>query len=175
MGSFWGPDGNLGVLKCPYGVLMGFGCRYGVLIGSLWGLRVLMGFGGRFLCPPPPPPPCCAPYFVSPPPFVPPFWFPPPSLFLKLGRGLSGCQIFSDEGNHASMIQGIRRSGVPKFLFRHNDPRHLEQLLARSPPGVPKIVAFESLHSMDGKRGGGDPKSRPMDALYAPIATYVPP
>ena len=64
MGSFWGPDGNLGVLKCPYGVLMGFGSRYGVLIGSLWGLRVLMGFGGRFLCPPP----HLSPHFGSPPP-----------------------------------------------------------------------------------------------------------
>lgn len=67
-----------------------------------------------------------------------------------LARILPGCEIFSDEGNHASMIQGIRRSGVPKHIFRHNDPQHLAQLLARSPPGIPKIVAFESLHSMDG-------------------------
>lgn len=67
-----------------------------------------------------------------------------------LARILPGCQVYSDAGNHASMIQGIRRSGVPKFIFRHNDPHHLEQLLGRSPPGVPKIVAFESLHSMDG-------------------------
>ena len=55
--------------------------------------------------------------------------------------GAAGCQVYSDAGNHASMIQGIRRSGVPKFIFRHNDPHHLEQLLGRSPPGVPKIVA----------------------------------
>ncbi|GAB0202322.1 5-aminolevulinate synthase, erythroid-specific, mitochondrial-like [Grus japonensis] len=67
-----------------------------------------------------------------------------------LARILPGCEVFSDEGNHASMIQGIRRSGVPKHVFRHNDPQHLDQLLGRSPPGIPKIVAFESVHSMDG-------------------------
>ncbi|XP_041345268.1 5-aminolevulinate synthase, erythroid-specific, mitochondrial-like, partial [Pyrgilauda ruficollis] len=61
-----------------------------------------------------------------------------------------GCQFFSDAGNHASMVQGILRSGAPKFVFRHNDPQHLDELLGRSPPGVPKIVAFESVHSMDG-------------------------
>ncbi|XP_068780311.1 LOW QUALITY PROTEIN: 5-aminolevulinate synthase, erythroid-specific, mitochondrial-like [Struthio camelus] len=67
-----------------------------------------------------------------------------------LARLLPGCEVFSDAGNHASLIQGIRASGAPKHLFRHNDPQHLAQLLARSPPGRPKIVAFESLHSMDG-------------------------
>ncbi|XP_061875629.1 5-aminolevulinate synthase, erythroid-specific, mitochondrial-like isoform X1 [Colius striatus] len=67
-----------------------------------------------------------------------------------LARLLPGCEVFSDEGNHASLIQGIRRSGVPKHIFRHNDPEHLQQLLQRSPPGLPKIVAFESVHSMDG-------------------------
>ena len=48
------------------------------------------------------------------------------------------------------MIQGIRNSGAPKFIFNHNDPAHLEELLAKSDPSKPKIVAFETVHSMDG-------------------------
>ena len=62
----------------------------------------------------------------------------------------SGCQIFSDAGNHASMIQGIRNSGVPKHIFRHNDPEHLEELLQKVDIKIPKIVAFETVHSMTG-------------------------
>lgn len=58
--------------------------------------------------------------------------------------------MFSDGGNHASMIQGIRDSGVPKHIFRHNDPRHLEELLGKVKLGIPKIVAFETVHSMTG-------------------------
>jgi len=50
------------------------------------------------------------------------------------------------------MIQGIRNSGVPKHLFHHNDPRHLEQLLAKADILAPKIVAFETVHSMTGER-----------------------
>ncbi|XP_030330184.1 LOW QUALITY PROTEIN: 5-aminolevulinate synthase, erythroid-specific, mitochondrial-like [Strigops habroptila] len=65
-------------------------------------------------------------------------------------RALPGCEVFSDAGNHASMIQGILRARGPRHIFRHNDPQHLQELLARSPPGTPKIVAFESVHSMDG-------------------------
>lgn len=49
------------------------------------------------------------------------------------------------------MIQGIRNSRVPKYIFRHNDVNHLRELLQRSDPSVPKIVAFETVHSMDGK------------------------
>ena len=49
------------------------------------------------------------------------------------------------------MIQGIRHSGAPKFIFRHNDPQHLEELLSQSDVNRPKIVAFETVHSMDGK------------------------
>ena len=63
----------------------------------------------------------------------------------------SGCELYSDAGNHASMIQGIRNSSVPKFVFRHNDPEHLEELLKKSDRSTPKIVAFETVHSMTGK------------------------
>jgi len=62
----------------------------------------------------------------------------------------SGCHIFSDAGNHASMIQGIRNSGVPKHIFRHNDPAHLEEMLRKVDSRIPKIVAFETVHSMTG-------------------------
>jgi len=62
-----------------------------------------------------------------------------------------GCHIYSDAGNHASMIQGIRTSGVPKHVFRHNDPQHLRTLLQQQPKSTPKIVAFETVYSMSGK------------------------
>jgi len=58
--------------------------------------------------------------------------------------------LFFCLGNHASMIQGIRNSRVPKHIFRHNDPEHLAQLLGKVDKGVPKIVAFETVHSMTG-------------------------
>lgn len=48
------------------------------------------------------------------------------------------------------MIQGIRNSRAKRFIFRHNDSKHLEELLQRSDPNTPKIVAFETVHSMDG-------------------------
>nr|XP_033777123.1 5-aminolevulinate synthase, erythroid-specific, mitochondrial-like isoform X2 [Geotrypetes seraphini] len=72
------------------------------------------------------------------------------STLFTLAKMLPGCEIYSDAGNHASMIQGIRNSGVPKFVFRHNDPEHLEELLKKADPSKPKIVAFETVHSMDG-------------------------
>lgn len=67
-----------------------------------------------------------------------------------LAKILPGCIVYSDAGNHASMIQGIRNSRAPKHIFRHNDPNHLRQLLAESPAGVPKLVVFETVHSMSG-------------------------
>ena len=67
-----------------------------------------------------------------------------------LGKLLPGCVIFSDELNHASMIAGIKNSGCEKRVFRHNDLDHLEQLLAAEAPETPKLIAFESVYSMDG-------------------------
>ena len=67
-----------------------------------------------------------------------------------LGKLLPGCVIFSDEMNHASMIAGIRSSGCAKRVFRHNDLDHLEELLAAEEPEAPKLIAFESVYSMDG-------------------------
>ncbi|XP_044741391.1 5-aminolevulinate synthase, erythroid-specific, mitochondrial [Chrysoperla carnea] len=72
------------------------------------------------------------------------------STLFTLAQVLPGCHIFSDEGNHASMIQGIRNSRVPKHIFRHNDPKHLEELLQKVDVNTPKIVAFETVHSMSG-------------------------
>ena len=68
-------------------------------------------------------------------------------------RLLDGCKVFSDSANHASMIQGIRRSGAEKAIFRHNDAGHLEELLKAEPLERPKLVAFESVYSMDGDIG----------------------
>lgn len=67
-----------------------------------------------------------------------------------LTKILPGCIIFSDELNHASMIAGIKNSGCEKRVFRHNDLEHLEELLAAEDSEAPKLIAFESIYSMDG-------------------------
>ncbi|UWQ76977.1 5-aminolevulinate synthase [Leisingera sp. M658] len=69
-----------------------------------------------------------------------------------------GLIIYSDALNHASMIEGVRRNGGAKRIFRHNDAAHLRELLEADDPKAPKLIAFESIYSMDGDFG-------PIDAL----------
>jgi 5-aminolevulinate synthase len=64
-----------------------------------------------------------------------------------------GLIIYSDELNHASMIEGVRRGGGPKRIWRHNDVGHLRELLEKDDPAAPKLIAFESVYSMDGDFG----------------------
>jgi 5-aminolevulinate synthase len=67
-----------------------------------------------------------------------------------LAAQLPGCVVLSDSGNHASMIEGIRHSRAKCRIFAHNDPQDLARKLADLPPELPKLVAFESVYSMDG-------------------------
>jgi 5-aminolevulinate synthase len=64
-----------------------------------------------------------------------------------------GLIIYSDALNHASMIEGVRRNGGAKRIFRHNDVAHLRELLEADDPEAPKLIAFESIYSMDGDFG----------------------
>ncbi|PPR35662.1 MAG: 5-aminolevulinate synthase [Alphaproteobacteria bacterium MarineAlpha6_Bin4] len=76
-----------------------------------------------------------------------------------LGSKLENCAFFSDEKNHASMINGIRNSKAEKYIFKHNDTDHLENLLNKVDINRPKIIVFESVYSMDGD--------------FTPIESYV--
>ncbi|HTN63689.1 MAG TPA: 5-aminolevulinate synthase, partial [Devosia sp.] len=67
-----------------------------------------------------------------------------------IARLLPECIIYSDQLNHASMIQGVRQSGMQKVIFRHNDVAHLRELLAAADRKRPKLICFESVYSMDG-------------------------
>src|SRR5437016_402010 len=67
-----------------------------------------------------------------------------------IARLMSNCLILSDAFNHNSMIEGVRQSHCEKLIFRHNDTVHLEELLKAADPNRPKLIAFETLYSMDG-------------------------
>jgi len=67
-----------------------------------------------------------------------------------LASRIPGCQVFSDAQNHASMIEGIRHSRADCKVFKHNDPADLDRLLSQLPRETPKLIAFESVYSMDG-------------------------
>jgi 5-aminolevulinate synthase len=67
-----------------------------------------------------------------------------------IAKLMPNCVILSDAFNHNSMIEGVRRSGSEKKIWRHNDIAHLEELLAAQPPERPKLIVFEALYSMDG-------------------------
>jgi 5-aminolevulinate synthase len=72
------------------------------------------------------------------------------TVLSTLAASMPGCVIYSDAFNHNSMIEGMRHSRMPKKIFKHNDPEDLARVLADADPDAPKLVAFESVYSMDG-------------------------
>ena len=74
------------------------------------------------------------------------------STLWTLCKNLDGIEVFSDELNHASLIQGIKNADVVTHIFRHNDTEHLEELLNNANANTPKLIVFESLYSMEGLR-----------------------
>ncbi len=74
------------------------------------------------------------------------------STLWTLGKKIKNLEIFSDELNHASLIQGIKNSGAKCHIFKHNDIDHLELLLQEANIDTPKLIVFESLYSMEGIR-----------------------
>lgn len=77
-------------------------------------------------------------------------WIANLTTLSTVGSMLPGCVIISDSKNHNSMIEGIRHSRAAKHIFRHNDVEDLEAILKSLDPAVPKLIAFESVYSMDG-------------------------
>ncbi len=77
-------------------------------------------------------------------------WVANMTTLSTLGSLLPDCVILSDELNHNSMIEGIRHTKAKRLIFRHNDVAHVEELLSELDKDQPKLVAFESLYSMDG-------------------------
>ena len=74
------------------------------------------------------------------------------STLWTLCKNMEGIEVFSDELNHASLIQGIKNADVETHIFRHNDTEHLEELLNTANANSPKLIVFESLYSMEGLR-----------------------
>ena len=74
------------------------------------------------------------------------------STLWTLCKNMEGVEVFSDELNHASLIQGIKNADLVTHIFRHNDTEHLEELLKTANANSPKIIVFESLYSMEGLR-----------------------
>ena len=74
------------------------------------------------------------------------------STLWTLCKNMEGIEVFSDELNHASLIQGIKNADVVTHIFRHNDTEHLEELLNNANANTPKLIVFESLYSMEGLR-----------------------
>ena len=74
------------------------------------------------------------------------------STLWTLCKNMEGVEVFSDELNHASLIQGIKNADVVTHIFRHNDTEHLEELLKTANANSPKIIVFESLYSVEGLR-----------------------